>query len=102
VGPWLARDLRQRGGQLRLIDVAVSTVIHAFEQPIKLPLETAHPVPFVTAVVAFIVHAVMGVMACTGAAQECHRTVDELFLRDGAILVSIKRIEQDLGTARGA
>ena len=45
---------------------------------------------------------VMMPMTCAGAAQECHRTVDEFCLRDGAILVHVECTEQDLGAPHGA
>jgi hypothetical protein len=55
------------------------------------------------AVVVLIVNTVMVmVMTRAGATQERHRTVDEFFLRDSAVLVGVERLEQDLGTTRGA
>ena len=85
-----------------MIDAAVSTVINSLEQPIQLPLETAHAMPLMTAaIVVLIVNPVM-MMACAGAAQERHRAVEELLFRDGAVLVGIERVEQNFGAARGA
>ena len=102
--PTLARDRSQGVSQLSLIDAAVATGIHSIEQSIQLPLQAAHTAAFMAvAVVALTVHMVMMMvmaMTCTGAAQECHRTVNELFLRNGTVLVSIERVEQDFGAAR--
>jgi hypothetical protein len=59
--------------------------------------------PFMMAVVALIVKAVMAMMmARTGTAQERHRTIEKLFFRDSSVLVSVECFEQCFGTARRA
>jgi hypothetical protein len=88
-----------------VIDIAIVTGVDTLEQPIQLPLEAVHPMPVVVAAPlaanTVVVIVMMMAMARAGAAQECHRTIEELFFRDRAVLVGVERIEQDLGAARG-
>ena len=65
-----------------------------------MPFVTMAIVPLTANTAIMIV--VMMAMARAGAAQECHRTVEELVFRDRAVLVGVERIEQDLGAAPGA
>ena len=86
-GTTFARHFREGVRQLRLVDTAIAAIIDPIEQPIELPLETTHPVPFM-AIVFVAVHTVMTmVMACASATQECHRTLDKFFFGDRAVLV---------------
>ena len=54
---------------------------------------------FIAVVVVALTVDMAMVMASAGAAQECHRAIEELFLGYRAVLVGIERTEQSLGAA---